>query len=456
MHSTLAFLAAIGQIATAFEAPAVVEPRGPPPDNTKPLATVTALENGHLPTCFTGHPTHPCPTYKAKRDPEQAWDDLARKLPVKPISMTASQGAHHLPTEAPAIALRDAPLRVSDGDYIPDENEWAIPQNFTFTDTISNRTNASSTSDSITTSTSRHADLRAAITQKANAMIDSITRDMLSAPASPTETEHPSALPTVMAQEHEKANSSSSAHMTGTIGTLLSQAMFPGKMRPATTTSSSASEVTPVLEPISMSQKPNTTAPEGTVQAFVHPINTESPAAAEPTTSSSVTSSSATAAAAPSSPDAAQHEAKPTDVPTGDWDEKKFDKELDEQLAAFDEEPSSFEKRTPRNLRGASRENSREWDEKKFDKELKDYLDAVPPQESSTAAKVEAEPATFATSTRPTTTSATVVSSSSTSSEWPRKITTTGPQAVHWQHTSTSSASATTTAASRNGRRFIS
>ncbi|KAM0715175.1 hypothetical protein Q7P37_009640 [Cladosporium fusiforme] len=494
MHAKVALLVAIGQIATAFEGPGQNEPRGPPANPTKPLATVTELENGHLPTCFTGHPTHPCPTYKARRDIQHDLNDLARKAPIKTMSWSSNHGAHSSPAEEPEVEARDAPLRVSDPEYIPEPNEWAIPQNFTFTDTISNRTH-----QSMTTSTSGHADLRTAIAQKADAMIASIMSDIHSPPA---ETSHPVAMPTAVAHEHNSTNSSSTPQWTATIGTLLNGAMFPGKMRPATTSSSSleTTSALPSIEAIPMSQSPNTTAADGTVQAFIHPINTESVAAAEATASSNSTSSSTATA---------HHRGKPTDAPSEDWDEARFDKALDDHLDSFDKEPSTAEKRDEpvsddeipefrgserenaresSSTRGSERENAREdaredassrgsaredaredarqVDEKKSNKEHK----AARPEESSTTA--ETKPATLTTSTLST-------STSSSTSGWPRKVTTTGPQAVHWNvptttasaksssstsaevskaanTTDSSSASATTTATSRNGRRFIS
>lgn len=451
MNSKLALLAAIGQIATAFEGPG-----GNDASPTKPLATVTSLENGHLPTCFTGHPTHPCPTYKAKRDSQKDLNDLARKAGIKPISMSASSGAHHLPTQAPAVAIRDAPLKVSRGDYIPEPNEWAIPQDFTFTDTISNRTNASvSSTDSVTTSTSGHADLRTAIAQMADNMIDSITRDMMPTPAIPTETGHPTGIPTALAQEHNATNSSSSAHLTGTVGTLLSQAMFPGKMRAAATTSSSLDETTasPSIEAIPMSQSPNTTAAEGTVQAFIHPINTETPISTEATTSSNATSSAAIETAAPSLPEAAHQKPSSTNVPTGDWDEAKFDKELDEQLAAFDKESSTIEERNAQNDEfdyRNTRENSRQWDEQKFDKELDAYLGAVLPEETPSSSTTVSATASIKPASATFTTSASTLSTAT--STGPRKVTTTGPQAVHWPAPDATP----TVPAQRNSRRFIS
>jgi hypothetical protein len=97
----------------------------------------------------------------------------------------------------------------------------------------------------------------------------------------------------VSSVKHIASNSSSTAHLTGSIGTLLSQAMFPGKMRAPTTTvtqfSVPATTEAPSTEhivPIPMSQRPNTTAPDATLQAFVHTINTEELAAQQHTSSS--------------------------------------------------------------------------------------------------------------------------------------------------------------------------
>jgi hypothetical protein len=142
-----------------------------------------------------------------------------------------------------------------------------------------------------------------------SAMIESMTRDVASKPtgdallqssnattstaAITSITGHTTALASVSSVQHIASNSSSTAHLTGSIGTLLSQAMFPGKMRAPTTTvtqiSAPATTEAPSTEhivPISMSQRPNTTAPDATLQAFVHTINTEELAASQHTSSS--------------------------------------------------------------------------------------------------------------------------------------------------------------------------
>lgn len=51
-----------------------------------------------------------------------------------------------------------------------------------------------------------------------------------------SQTTDPPALPSTSHKQHAAANSSSEAHVAGQIGTLLSAAMFPGKMRAPTTT----------------------------------------------------------------------------------------------------------------------------------------------------------------------------------------------------------------------------
>jgi hypothetical protein len=336
MHTTLAFLLAAGRLTTAYESQFSYSPRATTSDDN--LATITTLVDGHLPTCFTGHPTSPCPTDApdAKRDLTQDLIKAARIVPIDPLSMTAGDGSNSLPVETPepAVIVRDAPLVVANGDYIPQPSEWAIPSNFTFTDTISNTTTSSgATTVTLTTSSSTKATIASATAtphsdsysksssnyfnredtyakkMNVSAMIESMTRDVASKPtgdallqssnattstaAITSITGHTTALASVSSVQHIASNSSSTAHLTGSIGTLLSQAMFPGKMRAPTTTvtqiSAPATTEAPSTEhivPISMSQRPNTTAADATLQAFVHTINTEELAASQHTSSS--------------------------------------------------------------------------------------------------------------------------------------------------------------------------
>jgi hypothetical protein len=338
MHTTLAFLLAAGQLTTAYESQFSYSPRATTSDDN--LATITTLVDGHLPTCFTGHPTSPCPTDEpgAKRDLTQDLNNAAHMIPIPidPVSMTAGHGSNSLPVETPepVVVERDAPLVVANRNYIPQPSEWAIPSDFTFTDTISNTTTSSDTpkatlttsssakatvasatatphSDSYFKSSSNYFNREDTYAKKLNisAMIESMTREfaiqptgdaLLQSSNATTSTAaitsmigHTTALPSISSGEHIASNSSSSAHLTGSIGTLLSQAMFPGKMRAPTTTisqvSAPATTEAPSTEhivPIPMSQRPNTTAPDATLQAFAHTINTEELAASKHTSSS--------------------------------------------------------------------------------------------------------------------------------------------------------------------------
>jgi hypothetical protein len=338
MHTTLAFLLAAGQLTTAYESQFSYSPRATTSDDN--LATITTLVDGHLPTCFTGHPTSPCPTDEpgAKRDLTQDLNNAAHMIPIPidPVSMTAGHGSNSLPVETPepVVVERDAPLVVANRNYIPQPSEWAIPSDFTFTDTISNTTTSSDTpkvtlttsssakatvasatatphSDSYFKSSSNYFNREDTYAKKLNisAMIESMTREfaiqptgdaLLQSSNATTSTAaitsmigHTTALPSISSGEHIASNSSSSAHLTGSIGTLLSQAMFPGKMRAPTTTisqvSAPATTEAPSAEhivPIPMSQRPNTTAPDATLQAFAHTINTEELAASKHTSSS--------------------------------------------------------------------------------------------------------------------------------------------------------------------------
>lgn len=437
MHTTLAILAAAGQIVAAWEGQGY-EPQAPSPEQTKPLATVTALSDGHLPTCFTGHPTHPCPTSPpgVKRDMPGDLNEIARALSIKPISMSARQGEQHLPTTAPWFAKRDAPRMISK-DYVPRANEWAIPGNFTFTDTVSkNSTGFASPTGSLTTSLTESTraegptkapQMGGDYMQKFNvsSLIDAITKDMypsgMAAGGPPKATESPaahkrdmdahdmldvmtrntfpmtkvsaqsglsSAMPTVSHQQHNATNTTSSSHLSGMIGTLLNGAMFPGQMRPASTSGSAASgaptassvqsappttqapsSVSATLIPISMSQAPNTTAPNESLQAFVHPINTEQVNEAQAITSSSTTSTSSASASASETPEPREPEVDAAPEMEGmdsDSDDDDFWKSSEPTLPP-----------------------SRQWDEDKFDKELDAYLSSViPADESSTQAHV--------------------------------------------------------------------
>jgi len=351
MHSTLIFLLAAGHLANAQDSLFSYSPRETTSDDN--LATVTALSDGHLPTCFTNHPTHPCPTDgpDAKRDLTQDVNRAARIVPVDPVSMTAGHASNSVPTDTPAAAVveRDAPLVVANKDYIPQPNEWAIPQNFTFTDTITqNATGTAATTASLTTSSSASASLTAtphsdsylksnsnyfnrddtyAKRMNVSAMIESIRHEYMapqatgataartilptgdallqssnstSTAAKPTgdgdvSSAVVSSIPSQITAAPSASNTSTSVHLEGTIGTLLSAPMFPGMMRAPTTSISQAAAPATTLAPsipehsivpIPMSQRPNTTAPNDDFQAFVHTINTETVAASQHTSSS--------------------------------------------------------------------------------------------------------------------------------------------------------------------------
>lgn len=345
IFNTLAFLVAAGQIAAAQDSIFSYSPRATTSDDN--LATITALSDGHLPTCFTNHPTNPCPTDgpQGKRDlPEISPADInsaAHKIPIDPISMTASSGEHSLPTEVPAIVLRrDAPLKVNP-NWIPDPSEWAIPQDFTFTDTISNSTGTASTTASVNSLSSKkqahtasatkahHSDsylnndknymrredtYPARVISKARA--ESISTGLAesastscsdSQPAQSQINESPataylSAVSTTSSEP--QATNTSSGHLSGMIGTLLSQQMFPGTMRAPTITSKSQSAIptgklaavnqsarrspssaSGSIVPIPMSQQPDPSATDASLQAFVHPIDTQAMANSQHTAS---------------------------------------------------------------------------------------------------------------------------------------------------------------------------
>jgi hypothetical protein len=175
MHITLVLIAAAGQVVTAFDPHVTHLPRAANQDDN--LATITTLVDGHLPTCFTGHPTYPCPTNGpgAKRDMVEdlagnpvgglagnpveglgnpmgslggnpmgglpgGLNEVAHIVPIPQVDLVAS-GEPSLPTDAPRarvgpVGPRDAPMEAWDKDYIPHPNEWAIPGSFKFTDSI--------------------------------------------------------------------------------------------------------------------------------------------------------------------------------------------------------------------------------------------------------------------------------------------------------------------------------
>jgi hypothetical protein len=157
MHITLVLLAAAGQVVTALDPHVTHLPRAANQEDN--LATITTLVDGHLPTCFTGHPTHPCPTNGpgAKRDMVEdlagnpvsglagnpmgglpgGINEVARIVPIEQIGLTAS-GEPSSPTDAPKTkaAPRDASMGTWDKDYVPHPSEWAMPGSFKFTDSI--------------------------------------------------------------------------------------------------------------------------------------------------------------------------------------------------------------------------------------------------------------------------------------------------------------------------------
>lgn len=354
MHTTLIFLLAAGHLANAQDSLFSYSPRETTSDDN--LATVTALSDGHLPTCFTNHPTHPCPTDGpgAKRDLVQDLNRAAGIVPIDPMSMTVGSASNALPTDTPEakVVERSAPLKVVPPSYIPQPSEWAVPGNFTFTDTITqNATGTAETTASLTTSSSetatphpdsylksdsknlkrddsyakkmnvgaiiesiRHAYGAPQATGAAAAHILSPTGDALlkSSNATSVTTGHgsvssgivPSGASQVIATS-AATNTSTKVRLEGTIGTLLSAAMFPAAMRAPTTSLSQASASATTLAPsipehsivpIPMSQRPNTTAPNGDFQAFVHTINTENlPASQHTSASNSILPASASA-----------------------------------------------------------------------------------------------------------------------------------------------------------------
>lgn len=278
MHITLILLAAAGQVVTALEPHFTNSPRGTTSDDN--LATITALSDGHLPTCFTGHPTYPCPTNgpQGKRDMMDGLagnpmggltDDIneaARIVPIEQIELTASGGKPSLPTDAPKVKARDASPEVANKDYIPEPNEWAIPGKFKFTDSIDhNATGTTASAVSLTTSCSDKnniASSTAAIPQSsdhvdryahhhhnihhnnqhdnqragANAYVHtSAISESVTAKAY-SQTTDPPALPSALKEQHAVVNASSEVHVAASIGSLLSAAMFPGKMRAPTNT----------------------------------------------------------------------------------------------------------------------------------------------------------------------------------------------------------------------------
>lgn len=167
MHITLILLAAAGQVVTALDPHVTHLPRAANQEDN--LATITTLVDGHLPTCFTGHPTYPCPTNgpQGKRDLMGGMGGLAgnpmggltgdinkaaRIVPIDQIELTASGGKPALPTGAPKgrgrAGPRDAPMEPWDKDYIPHPSEWAVPGKFKFTDSIAHNSTGNSTGHS--------------------------------------------------------------------------------------------------------------------------------------------------------------------------------------------------------------------------------------------------------------------------------------------------------------------
>ena len=146
------------------------------------------------------------------------------------------------------------------------------------------------------------------------------------------------------------SNTSTKVHLEGQIGTLLSAAMFPAAMRAPTTSLSQASAPTTTLAPsipehsivpIPMSQKPNTTAPNGDFQAFVHTINTETLAASQRSSSSHSTlptSASHTPGlewshkSAASSSETLQHATEPSATPSAETGKPKTGEKLHHYL----------------------------------------------------------------------------------------------------------------------------
>lgn len=273
-----------------------------------------------------------------KRDLVQDLNGMARMVPIDPVSMTVGSASKGLPTDAPEakVVERAAPLKVVPPSYIPQPSEWAIPGNFTFTDTITNSTGTAETTASSTTPSSEtavaHPDsyLKSDSKQlkrddtygsKMNigAIIESIrhykeskatgtaaahavspTGDALlkSSNATNATAAHDSVSSGIVPSGASKilatsaaSNTSTKVHLEGQIGTLLSAAMFPAAMRAPTTSLSQASApaTTPAqsipehsIVPIPMSQRPNTTAPNDQFQAFVHTINTETAQSSSP------------------------------------------------------------------------------------------------------------------------------------------------------------------------------
>jgi hypothetical protein len=361
MHITLILLAAAGQVVTALDPHVTHLPRAANQEDN--LATITTLSDGHLPTCFTGHPTHPCPTNgpAGKRDLMGEMGGMgglagnpmggltgdinkaARIVPIDQIELTATGGKPALPTGAPRgrgrgrgrPGPRDAPMEPWDKNYIPHPSEWAVPGKFKFTDSIDhnstghayathnstapqygapkyaahestahkhtgynsiahkytghkhtgynstahkytgynsttykltayNSTGTTASAPSLSTSSidEYHVAPTAVVPQSneqpshynnhyahhhnkihhnnhhdeyvhTSSISESVTAKAYS------QTTDPPALPSTSHKQHAVANSSSEAHVAGQIGTLLSAAMFPGKMRAPTTTNKS-------------------------------------------------------------------------------------------------------------------------------------------------------------------------------------------------------------------------
>jgi hypothetical protein len=400
MHATLVFLLAAGHLANAQDSLFSYSPRETTSDDN--LATITALSDGHLPTCFTNHPTHPCPTDgpDVKRDLVQDLNAAARIVPIDPVSMTVGSASNSLPTDTPEakVVERAAPLKVVPPSYIPQPSEWAVPGNFTFTDTITqNATGTAETTASLTTSSSEAAtphpdsylksdskqlkrDDTTAKKTNVSKIVAAIRHEYVApqvtgAPAAkavsptgnvPLESSNATSataghadvssevVPSVASQGFATpaaSNTSTKAHLEGIIGTLLSPAMFPAAMRVPTTSLSQASAPTTTLAPsipehsivpIPMSQKPNTTAPNGDFQAFVHTVNTETLAASQHTSSVSNSVKPASASHTPglewshksaaSSSETLQHATGPSATPSAETGKPKTGEKLHHYL----------------------------------------------------------------------------------------------------------------------------
>jgi len=320
MHLTLALLAAAGQLVVAFDPHVTHLPRAANQEDN--LATITALSDGHLPTCFTGHPTYPCPTNgpEAKRDlmgdlagnPMDGLpgglNEAARIVPIEQIGLTAPTSLSK-PTDAPKARKgpRDAKMEAWDKNYIPHPSEWAIPGSFKFTDSIDhNSTGTTMSAANLTTSSIEkyHVAPTAVSPQpnehynnhyahhhgvyhnshNSNAYVHTSAASESVTAKAHSQTTDPPVLPSTSHKQHDAANSSSEAHVAGSIGTLLSGAMFPGTMRAPSTTNTSpySAAVTSHQGESKVVNKPDTYS---TTQ--VHEASISTPCADSDTSSSS-------------------------------------------------------------------------------------------------------------------------------------------------------------------------